>query len=253
MTTETQTMRFKAWLRGARGLDPRTIDSRVANCKRVERFEGDLDAHFDADGLHRLMERLIYSTSDARYGREPRHSVPIDGDIRNGTATLKSAVNLYRKFRISSRSSSHAPASRAAMGRPVRKVGWLEKLIRIVMGPRPRDATDGRSARSCGRGNTLTTPKDLAVALKSIGKAAFVEHFDLFRDYAAGRVSQADCARRLNLYGRGPAWRLPNAKWVFDRGLEADALSVCVASRISDEDRREADRLLRSLGKGTGR
>ena len=96
---ETQRRRFETWLETVRGLDARTIRVRISNCKRVEQFEGDLDAQFDADGLNRLIDRLTYSSEDARYERMPKHNVPIDGDIHNGTATLKSAVNLYRKFR----------------------------------------------------------------------------------------------------------------------------------------------------------
>ncbi len=42
--------RFETWLNTERGLDASTIGSRIGNCKRVEKFEGDLDAFFNADG-----------------------------------------------------------------------------------------------------------------------------------------------------------------------------------------------------------
>ena len=64
--------RFEKWLNTVKGLDARTIGSRISNCKRVEEFEGDLQSQFDTDGLSSLMERLTYSTEDARYRREPR-------------------------------------------------------------------------------------------------------------------------------------------------------------------------------------
>ena len=51
------------------------------------------------DGLACLIDRLTYSRKDARHRRNPKHKVPSDGDIYNGTATLKSAVSLYRDFR----------------------------------------------------------------------------------------------------------------------------------------------------------
>ena len=36
---------------------------------------------------------------EERYGRSPKHRVLIDGNIYDGTATLKRAVRLYRDFR----------------------------------------------------------------------------------------------------------------------------------------------------------
>lgn len=82
---------FKVWLSGERELSAGTVRSRISNCKRVEHYEGDLDAHHDADGLAGLMDRLN--------AKRPEHKVPINGNISNGTATLKSAVGLYRDFR----------------------------------------------------------------------------------------------------------------------------------------------------------
>lgn len=76
-----------------------TIKSRIANCITVETHEGDLDQHFERDGLEDLLERLEYTAADAHVHRKPRHRVPINGDIRNGSATLKSAVTLYQAFR----------------------------------------------------------------------------------------------------------------------------------------------------------
>ena len=91
--------RFRTWLSDTRGQQPETVGSRAGNCKRVEAFEGDLDTHWDADGLDGLIGRLTYSRDDERNRRPPKHKVPIDGDIYNGTATLKNAVRLYREFR----------------------------------------------------------------------------------------------------------------------------------------------------------
>ena len=82
---------FRAWLKVARGLSVGTVGSRISNCRRVERHEGDLDAHYDSDELNALMQRLKPS--------EPEHRIPIAGDVYNGTATLKNAVSLYSDFR----------------------------------------------------------------------------------------------------------------------------------------------------------
>ena len=86
-----QEEQFEAWLRVEREQVADTVRSRISNCKRVERHEGDLDSHFDADGLAGLMDRLNPSG--------PEHEIPIDGNDYTGTATLKSAVRLYRDFR----------------------------------------------------------------------------------------------------------------------------------------------------------
>jgi hypothetical protein len=74
------------------------ITTRIANCKRVERFEGDLDQHASADGMAGLISRLNYSMEDQRQGVTLRHRIPIDGDLRTASATLKSAVKLYKQF-----------------------------------------------------------------------------------------------------------------------------------------------------------
>ena len=82
---------FKGWLGDERELSTKTVASRISDCKRIERHEGNLDVHYDADGLASLIARLN--------PRRPGHKVPIQGNSYHGTATLKSAVGLYRAFR----------------------------------------------------------------------------------------------------------------------------------------------------------
>ena len=96
-------MEFRRYLETMRRLQHHTIQSRVANCKRVETYEGDLDDHFQSDRLLSLMKRLTYSAEDQRRNREPNHKVPITGDFRNGSATLKQAVTLYQRFGLDAR------------------------------------------------------------------------------------------------------------------------------------------------------
>ena len=80
-------------------IDDSTRSSRIANCRTVEHYEGDLDGHFEKDGLATLLARLSYSAADERQNRPARHRVPISGNLRSGSATLKSAVSLYQQFR----------------------------------------------------------------------------------------------------------------------------------------------------------
>ena len=89
---------FRIWLCETKGLQASTAGSRVNNCERIEAFEGSLDIFFEQDRLTALLEKLAYSRSDLRQNLPPRHAVPIDGDIYNGTATLRSALRLYREF-----------------------------------------------------------------------------------------------------------------------------------------------------------
>jgi hypothetical protein len=80
-------------------LDIRTISSRLSNCRTVERYEGDLDLQFDQDHLCRLLGCMTYSREEERQSRPARHRIPINGNLRNGSATLRSAVSLYKQFR----------------------------------------------------------------------------------------------------------------------------------------------------------
>ncbi len=88
---------FKNWL--YQKYQQNTANSRWSNCRTVETYEGDLDNHFNVDRCNHLIQKLTYSTQDARENKPPRHRIPIKGDIRNGTATLKQAVSLYVDFR----------------------------------------------------------------------------------------------------------------------------------------------------------
>ncbi len=122
-----QETRFKGWLE--RGRSAGTVGSRISNCRRVEHYEGDLDAHYDVDGLAGLMDRLNPGG--------PKHKIPINGNIYNGTATLKSAVSLYRNFRNAgggTAGSTEAPAKRKPQKRRTRRPG-----ARWPVWPQPND------------------------------------------------------------------------------------------------------------------
>lgn len=95
---------FQEWLeheyvtrRGAPLVAPAQGDA-ISRCRRVERHEGDLDAHYLRDHMSNLLGKFRYPTDASMTGVEPTHSVPIAGNISNGTASLKSALLLYRRF-----------------------------------------------------------------------------------------------------------------------------------------------------------
>ena len=90
---------FRGYLRDMRHFKETTIGGRIANCRRVEQYEGDLDRHFDNDQCRNLLWRLTYSVEDHHLQRQPNHNIPINGNVRTGSARLKQAVTLYVQFR----------------------------------------------------------------------------------------------------------------------------------------------------------
>lgn len=93
-----RTEKFEKWLVKIRLQKPNVVRCRIANCRRVEQYYHDLDNHFQKDGGRSLMDLLTYSTDDQRYNKPTQHNIPIDGDVRTGSATLKQAVHLYMLF-----------------------------------------------------------------------------------------------------------------------------------------------------------
>ena len=88
---------FIKWLIAAR-YKPNVANTRAGNCETVCTYEGDLDILFAKDHCADLLSRLCYSTDDERNNRPTKHKIPINGNKRTGSATLKQAVNLYVKF-----------------------------------------------------------------------------------------------------------------------------------------------------------
>lgn len=109
---------FGNYLRNVRRSEEGTISSRISDCNRVERYEGDLDEHFDNDQCQALLGRLTYSTHDQQLNRPPKHKIPIDGNVKNGSATLKQAVTLYQRFRRDTSNGLVTPQSRSPAMQP---------------------------------------------------------------------------------------------------------------------------------------
>jgi len=99
---------FRNWLLQEKKFNERTANSRLSNCHRIERYAGKLDEHYQKDGGTSLISELTYSTDDQIKHRPAKHNIPIDGNIYNGTATLKQAANLYFKFKTGGSSVKEA-------------------------------------------------------------------------------------------------------------------------------------------------
>lgn len=90
---------FESWLKNFKRFDASTINARISNCKRIEKYYGDLDEIYNEDKFITLLEELTYNTTDRKFGAKPKHKIPIEGDIYNVTHTLKVALKLYVEYR----------------------------------------------------------------------------------------------------------------------------------------------------------
>ena len=92
-----KTEEFRNWLI-EHGYQPNVANTRVGNCLTVCNYEGDLDLLYAKDKCQELISRLCYSTQDERNHAPVRHKIPINGNQRTGSATLKQAVGLYIRY-----------------------------------------------------------------------------------------------------------------------------------------------------------
>jgi hypothetical protein len=88
---------FEAWL--GRRYKPAVVATRLANCRRVENYYGDLDCAYGTARMPMVLEALSYDAEDERRGRLNPSHIPIIGNLREGLATLRHAVGLYIEFR----------------------------------------------------------------------------------------------------------------------------------------------------------
>ena len=91
---------FFIWLLEKYNNEKGVSGSRKSNCKLIEKYEGiDLDEEFEKDSCLSILNRLTYTKKDEIDKCQPRHKIPINGNIYNGTQTYKQAANLYIQFR----------------------------------------------------------------------------------------------------------------------------------------------------------
>jgi hypothetical protein len=84
---------FRDWLRINKSYPEQTISSRISDCKRVEKYYGDLDKVLVECGENWLLEELKYSAQNERDNKVPK--IIIKGNIRNSYSTMKKSVRLY--------------------------------------------------------------------------------------------------------------------------------------------------------------
>ena len=84
---------FKNWLKANKSYPDQTISSRILDCKRVEMYYGDLDKIIAECGEKWLIQELSYSAQNER--DRVKTKIEINGNVKNGYATIKKAVRLY--------------------------------------------------------------------------------------------------------------------------------------------------------------
>jgi hypothetical protein len=94
--------KFREYLKGVVD-SSRVISDCISRCRRVAKYEGDLDVHFNTDKGKLLLDKLAYSRSQAEQSINPKHNIQIKGDkgyfsIYEGTSSLLNAVKRYFDF-----------------------------------------------------------------------------------------------------------------------------------------------------------
>ena len=89
---------YRRWLE-RQTTNTRVIADQMARVGRVEAHYGDVDDRYAQDRMAGLMETLSYSVDDERHNRPNTTSISIDGNIRNGLASLRAAIKKYKTFR----------------------------------------------------------------------------------------------------------------------------------------------------------
>lgn len=82
---------------------------------------------------------------------------------------------------------------------------------------------------------TRMSREELIRKLNSVGKQAFVEHFEIFQHYAYEGLTRYQAIEKLVKFGvsneAGAGRRIGNARLIFKVGKEMDALSVVLDSK----------------------
>jgi hypothetical protein len=87
---------FKNWLETNYGGN--VVNTKLSQINKIEAVYGDIDTHFEKGNIHEIIQDLTYSASDERDSKPNSSKINIDGNIRNGLASYKSAISVYKKF-----------------------------------------------------------------------------------------------------------------------------------------------------------
>jgi hypothetical protein len=94
-----KTEEFAMWLKETKNYKTNVLQARLSTCRRVEAYYSDLDSHYRKDRGKHLSTSFSYSLRDEREKKLTLHVVPMNGNLRAGTATMKAAIKLYIQFK----------------------------------------------------------------------------------------------------------------------------------------------------------
>lgn len=92
---------FREWMIQLGTMQPRPIGDTISRCKRVIKALGvNLDTEYLKDHCQSLVQQLEYTTEDARNGVlvDDAFNFSANANIKNGMASLRSAINKYVEF-----------------------------------------------------------------------------------------------------------------------------------------------------------
>lgn len=90
---------FYKWLKTIKKLSENACKSRLSNCRKIEEYYGDLDAHYDRDRCESILSGLTYSEGDSEKNISPKHKIPIEGDTYAKTQVLRDSLYLFIEFK----------------------------------------------------------------------------------------------------------------------------------------------------------
>jgi 5-methylcytosine-specific restriction enzyme B len=86
------------WLRA--NFQPATVNTQLAQARRLEGAYGDLDEGYDRDKFKNILTDLAFSTEDRDSGKANRSRIKINGEkVYEGLAHLRAALGYYVRFR----------------------------------------------------------------------------------------------------------------------------------------------------------
>ncbi|MDE6508632.1 MAG: hypothetical protein K2K99_00300 [Muribaculaceae bacterium] len=91
---------FEKWLKKNNPYDHQkgTIRSILSRVKRIESSYGNIDTIYETDKCCHLFEDFAYTSEDSKEGKPNPSKILIKGNIREGLASIRSALNQYILF-----------------------------------------------------------------------------------------------------------------------------------------------------------
>lgn len=151
-----------------------TVQAQLHRAGRVEKHYGDLDEHYDRDGLRSVIEELKYTAEDERRNLPNPSKIPFNGNIRSNLASYRNAAERYCKFRREDTERGTHDPDAEAVDEAVHGRGQLVGLERDLQAALRRsieqlepglEIIDDGAERSVGSGFVDITARDAEGAI----------------------------------------------------------------------------------------